>query len=76
MSSHGLPDGNPSREQGAPCDDLVVSRRHDKRDGAPKHPNTGAGIMAVVFRHLVDAHQCAVEMFAMMMCTSRMTGTR
>ena len=32
--------------------------------------------MAVVFRHLVDAHHCAVEMFAMMMCTSRMTGTR
>lgn len=32
--------------------------------------------MAAILRHLADAHQCAVEMPAMMMRPSRMTGTR
>ncbi|MEA5638995.1 hypothetical protein [Cutibacterium granulosum] len=37
---------------------------------------TGAGTMAAILRHLADAYQCAVEMSAMMMRPSRMTGTR
>lgn len=32
--------------------------------------------MAAILRHLADAYQCAVEMSAMMMRPSRMTGTR